>query len=579
MGKIIEPLPHKSSWSSQIFFSWLVILLPPAIYFYLIYSYSLNLPFADDFTILSQAISIFQSANLSENLSILFSQDGEHRLAFSRLAYTLSYILLGEVNFKFLVIFGNTSLLALLYLFLKTLKVPHTNLLYFVPVSILLFQLQFWKNMIWAQSALHHQYILFFTGLTFYFLSKNSNRGFYCGFFFAIVSVFTQGSGLGTIFLGWIILLIGKRYQQSVIWAVGTFLVGLFYFKNFHTITNVYAGTQSLAGFNNLLIYFFAFLGSALPFDNMYVAVGLGVLLSLYLCFLTGEKYFTKNSTVYMFMVYIFFIAALVAIARSDLGVENVFSPRYKIDSIILTILVYMSLAERFSPFTDKFRKFVMCGILLATVSYFISFKPGKFSLETRNKSLVWLTNQWINTNHGFYFSPGEPGAHDRIANSKLLRAIEGRFYKLPHKILNIPDKGYSTSVTLPKTCVAEKQKTFRAKFSVIPIGPETNPYLVRLEGMIHSPIPNELDNKSAIHLILKSRDRVYIFETHPQQYLEGSVFFENQSFNAGFIALIPFEKIENGLYRIGFCYGETIRFEEKFFLKKEGRFIMANQS
>ena len=143
MGKIIEPLPHKSSWSSQIFFSWLVILLPPAIYFYLIYSYSLNLPFADDFTILSQAISIFQSANLSENLSILFSQDGEHRLAFSRLAYTLSYILLGEVNFKFLVIFGNTSLLALLYLFLKTLKVPHTNLLYFVPVSILLFQLQF----------------------------------------------------------------------------------------------------------------------------------------------------------------------------------------------------------------------------------------------------------------------------------------------------------------------------------------------------------------------------------------------------------------------------------------------------
>jgi hypothetical protein len=150
---------------------------------------------------LSQAISIFQSANLSENLSILFSQDGEHRLAFSRLAYTLSYILLGEVNFKFLVIFGNTSLLALLYLFLKTLKVPHTNLLYFVPVSILLFQLQFWKNMIWAQSALHHQYILFFTGLTFYFLSKNSNRGFYCGFFFAIVSVFTQGSGLGTIFL------------------------------------------------------------------------------------------------------------------------------------------------------------------------------------------------------------------------------------------------------------------------------------------------------------------------------------------------------------------------------------------
>ena len=570
---------HNPFWSPQNIFSWFAVLLPPTLYFYFVYSYSLNLPFADDFTILSQAINIFQSTSYSEKFSILFSQDGEHRLVFSRLAYTLSYILFGEIDFKFLVILGNTSLLALLYLFFKIPKGPHVSLLYFVPVSILLFQFQFWKNMIWAQSALHHQYILFFTGLTFYFLSKNSNRGFYCGFFFAVVSVFTQGSGLGTIFLGWIILLIGKRFRQSVIWAVGALLIGLFYFNDFHTITNVYAGTQSLEGFKNLLIYFFAFLGSALSFDNMYVAVGLGVILSSYLCFLTWEKYFTKNPTVYAFMVYIFFIAALVAIARSDLGVENVFSPRYKIDSVILTIMVYMSLAERFSLASDNCRNFVICGILIAAISYFVSFKPGKFSLETRSKSLVWLANQWVNTNHGFYFSPGEPGAHDRIANSKLLRAIEGRFYKLPHKILNIPGKGYSSSIPLPETCGSENHKAFRAKFSVIPIGPEPSPFLIRLEGMIHSPVSNGPENNPFIHLILKSRQGDFIFETHPQQYLEGWVFFENHSSNAGFIALIPFKKIDDGLYRIGFCYGGTIRFDDKFFSKNGERFIMANQS
>jgi hypothetical protein len=334
-----------------------------------------------------------------------------------------------------------------------------------------------------------------------------------------------------------------------------------------------------LAGFKNLLTYFFAYLGSAISFENIHVAVGLGMILCFYMCFLTWDKYFERNMTVFMFMVYIFLTAGLVAIARSDLGVENVFTPRYKVVSIILIILIYMSFAERFSPSTDKFRNFVVCGILFASVSYFVSFKPGKFSLETRNKSLVWLTNQWINTNHGFYFSPGEPGAHDRIANSILLRAVEGGFYKLPYKILNIPDKGYSTSVNLPKTCVEDKTKAFKAKFSVIPIGPEEKPYLVRLEGMIHSPVYDEQNNKSAIHLILKSRDRVYIFETHPQQFLEGSVFFENQSFNAGFIALIPFKKIENGLYRIGFCYGGSIRFEDKSFSKSGKQFIMTHQS
>ena len=103
MGKIIEPLPHKSSWSSQNFFSWLVILLPPAIYFYLIYSYSLNLPFADDFTILSQAIRIIQSTNFSEQFSLLFASHNEHRVAFTRLAFTLSYALFGEIDFSFLI--------------------------------------------------------------------------------------------------------------------------------------------------------------------------------------------------------------------------------------------------------------------------------------------------------------------------------------------------------------------------------------------------------------------------------------------------------------------------------------------
>ena len=141
MGKIIEPLPHKSSWSSQNFFSWLVILLPPAIYFYLIYSYSLNLPFADDFTILSQAIRIIQSTNFSEQFSLLFASHNEHRVAFTRLAFTLSYALFGEIDFSFLIFLGNAALVALLYLFFKMLNIRHGNLIYFIPISILLFQL------------------------------------------------------------------------------------------------------------------------------------------------------------------------------------------------------------------------------------------------------------------------------------------------------------------------------------------------------------------------------------------------------------------------------------------------------
>ena len=568
MGKIIEPLPHKSSWSSQNFFSWLVILLPPAIYFYLIYSYSLNLPFADDFTILSQAIRIIQSTNFSEQFSLLFASHNEHRVAFTRLAFTLSYALFGEIDFSFLIFLGNAALVALLYLFFKMLNIRHGNLIYFIPISILLFQLQFWKNMTWAASSLQNQYILLFTGLTFYLLSKKSNPGFYSAFFFAVISFFTHGGGWVTIFLGWIILLIQKSYQKSSIWAGGALLLGFFYFKNFHSSTNVFTGIQSLEGFKNFLMFYSAFLGSSLSLDKMYIAAGFGVILSFYLCYLTWDKYFEKNITVFMFMVYIFLNAILVAMARSGLAVENVFAPRYKIVSVILIVLVYMSLAERFSPVTKKWRKFVAIGIIFAATSYFLSFKPGKDNLETRNKSLTWLANQWVNTNHGFFFSSGPPGDQDNIPNSILLRAVESKFYKLPHELLNIPDQGYSSSVALPKTCKTGKPGTFKTKFSVISVGPESSPYLVRLEGMIHSPATDKSDDKASIHLILKSKEGSYAFETHPQHYLHGSVFFDKQSSNAGFIALIPFKKIEKGLYQIGFCNGESINFEDKALLK-----------
>ena len=308
MRKIIAPLPHKPRWSPHIVFSWFGILLSPAIYFYLIYSYSLNLPFADDFVTLSEFISIFQSADLNDKLSIFLApQGGQHRVVFGRLVYSLCYVLFGEVDFRVLIFFGNTALVALLYLFFRILKVPHVNPLCFIPVSILLFQLQSWKNMTWAATAVHHQYALLFSGLTFYFLSKNSNRYFYSAFFFSVVSVFTHGAGLPTIFLGWVNLLISKRYRQSLIWIFGTFCFGFFYFKNFFPGTSDLSRAPSLAELKVGVTYFFAFLGSTFSSHNLHVAVAVGAILSFYLCFLTWEKYFTRNSTAYMFMAYIFF--------------------------------------------------------------------------------------------------------------------------------------------------------------------------------------------------------------------------------------------------------------------------------
>ena len=75
----IKTIPNRLYLLPHAIFSWFVVLLPPALYFYFVYSYSLNLPFADDFTNLSQAIRFFQSANFNEAFSSLFALGNGHR--------------------------------------------------------------------------------------------------------------------------------------------------------------------------------------------------------------------------------------------------------------------------------------------------------------------------------------------------------------------------------------------------------------------------------------------------------------------------------------------------------------------
>ena len=198
---------------------------------------------------------IIQYESLSEKLFQIFAPHNEHRVAFSRLTYLFYYFTFKEINFQALIIIGNVAFLVLLYLFFQISKVARQSLLYFVPISILLFQLQSWKSMTWAASALSNQYILLFTGFTFYCLNKNTRLSFYNGSFFAIISVFTQGSGFITVFLAWLTLLIRRRYKECFIWTIGTCILGFYYLQNFQTTTKFLSRFQSLSEVIDITVY------------------------------------------------------------------------------------------------------------------------------------------------------------------------------------------------------------------------------------------------------------------------------------------------------------------------------------
>ena len=181
-----EPF-SKTPW--LVCFGTVLAFCPVLVYFYSIYIYATNIPFSDDYPKqLNEIIPIIQSDTLWEKLTLIFSHSLETLLLFNKVIILLIYSVWGEIDLKLALIFGNSTLLGLLFFAYKTLPEKREKIFLVIPVALLLFQLkENWIYMTW--SASHGSlYALFFSGLVFYFLEKHSIKYFFGAGFFAICS-------------------------------------------------------------------------------------------------------------------------------------------------------------------------------------------------------------------------------------------------------------------------------------------------------------------------------------------------------------------------------------------------------
>src|SRR5699024_204001 len=107
-------------------------------YFFIVYHYSVNIPFWDDYTHLNVITEFINSDSLLEQIKLLFSLHNEHRIVFARLITLAELILSGEVNFITLIMLGNLSLLGIAILLFLTFDKTHRqdfkwHTIYFLP--------------------------------------------------------------------------------------------------------------------------------------------------------------------------------------------------------------------------------------------------------------------------------------------------------------------------------------------------------------------------------------------------------------------------------------------------------------
>jgi hypothetical protein len=208
-----------------------IIVLPIIFFFYNIFISTDNIPFEDDYVLLDSIYQMKNATSFSEWLQAFLKQINQHRFAFERTMMWLIYQVFGSENIKAQIIIGDLFLLGILYLFIDTFREFKLSWLYFIPVSLLLFNYTYFENATWGIAAIQNTPIIFFALLTLYLLSLQNQKAFYFAILVAIITMFTSGNGLGIWVVGLLLLIFQNRWKHSGIWFSVAFLTVLFYFK------------------------------------------------------------------------------------------------------------------------------------------------------------------------------------------------------------------------------------------------------------------------------------------------------------------------------------------------------------
>lgn len=369
---------------------WVLLLaIPTVFYFITIYKNAYNFPYEDDFNSALSFVADFAFSRLSffEKLKLLFSQYNEHRIVFDRLVFLADYYLVGELNFRHLILIGNVSMLLLSWLFFKTTlqSVPwQQRLFYLLPVAYSLFLFKYWDLSTWAMAALQNLYVVVFAMFGLYKLSQPGKSSFAWACIAALLAVYTSGNGLFCFFAGVLILVFRKEYRRLTIWAAVGSIAVLLYFWGYRRPPYHPDIADSLFNHSGRAIRYFFSLTGAMVHNHATLAMVFGAASLLISIVLVGYLWYTKRLVNYLslvgLLVFLYLTCFSVMASRSGFGVEQAFSTRYGIVVVMLYACQAVLAIESVTQSTLRL------GVTLAYAGFAILvFLSGGNTLNRRN--------------------------------------------------------------------------------------------------------------------------------------------------------------------------------------------------
>ena len=249
---------------------WLLLAAVPVVFIATqVLLTSRDVPFWDDYdSVLGFLLNLESGATWSDFYQRLFRFDSGHRTVTSRLLFVGSYWLTGGVNFHFINIAGNLTLVGLCALLIARTTGTAERVRMSVVLAFGLFHLQHYEPFLWGGASIDHFQILLLAGGSLAALTMPSRNASAVATLLAVLATFTLAHGCLVWLVGAFVLAHQRRWRLLSFWS-GFAAATLAIFLDGFTFNPAHVSSDfSAAGLGRLLQFWLALLGGPLALGN-----------------------------------------------------------------------------------------------------------------------------------------------------------------------------------------------------------------------------------------------------------------------------------------------------------------------
>lgn len=396
-----------------------------------------NIVYWDEFdTAIAMLLRIAEKPTAERVVGEMFAINNEHRMVTSRLLFAASYVTTGTVNFDFLNLAGNATLLGLVALLVVHARTRPRRIVMLLVLAAFYFQLEHYENFMWSGASIDHFQIVLLAAGSFVCVVRNTWAGIACGALLATLATFTLAHGVITWAVGALLLWRSRNSRGLLLWGgvAAAALIGFLVGFKFNEAQGFVAATP--AGAAAVLRYWLTLVGAAPALGNLAVAPWLGAALLFVLYRLVRAHALRHEPAAFALLLFALGSLALIAVGRAQLSGGTVFSRYYVLSASVWAMALFILLVRYSHPRMPL----VPLGWALPLLIVFNVFANRTFSasadswIECRDRAAVRYLQHGVDGRGTFFLHP-QP-AH---STDLLKRAARSGIYTLPSMCLERP--------------------------------------------------------------------------------------------------------------------------------------------